>query len=162
MAVRRSYSDVQPGQVHPRMTNRRVGPRVSANVNAYDTRSKCSPYPSGAAVPVTTLMVCDIPCSVGFERFKVLLRDLGFDGKYDYLHFPKKTRDKNFKGYGFVNFFAAEDASRFSKMFLGYRFADIETVKQGRVEVARIQGSAANMSLHAQSVYEFDAHGLRV
>eukprot|EP00928_Gymnodinium_smaydae_P094016 TRINITY_DN78449_c0_g1_i1.p1 TRINITY_DN78449_c0_g1~~TRINITY_DN78449_c0_g1_i1.p1 ORF type:complete len:275 (+),score=43.35 TRINITY_DN78449_c0_g1_i1:59-826(+) len=131
---------------------------VSSDEGSETSSSEDSPSMSSA---VTTLMICDLPCCVGYDRLKFELRALGFDGSYDYLHLPKKSRSKNFIGYGFINFFAAADALRLTSVFTGHQFAGINSTKKGRIEVARLQGSLANIEQHGLQSCEYDGSGLR-
>eukprot|EP00928_Gymnodinium_smaydae_P099399 TRINITY_DN9468_c0_g2_i1.p1 TRINITY_DN9468_c0_g2~~TRINITY_DN9468_c0_g2_i1.p1 ORF type:complete len:242 (-),score=41.44 TRINITY_DN9468_c0_g2_i1:263-988(-) len=99
---------------------------------------------------ITTLMFCDIPCKVGYERMMVELKALGLDGEYDYLHLPTKVSRKDkysFLGFGFINFKSAVVAEQFRQIFTSFRFEGISSEKLGRVEVARVQGREANLKM---------------
>eukprot|EP00928_Gymnodinium_smaydae_P092256 TRINITY_DN76082_c0_g1_i1.p1 TRINITY_DN76082_c0_g1~~TRINITY_DN76082_c0_g1_i1.p1 ORF type:complete len:181 (-),score=20.80 TRINITY_DN76082_c0_g1_i1:486-1028(-) len=97
------------------------------------------------AGPVTTLMLKNVPCSVTAASMEIELRELGFEGTYDVLHFPsRRKRPSGNKGYGFVNFISAHDASRFASVFDGYAFSFAPS-KRCSVTVAAFQGREASL-----------------
>mmetsp|Transcript_75443 Transcript_75443/g.221206 ORF Transcript_75443/g.221206 Transcript_75443/m.221206 type:complete len:171 (-) Transcript_75443:155-667(-) len=94
-------------------------------------------------VPVTTLMMCNIPSGVGEKEIKWHIDWLGFGQKYDLLHVvPDQSRKKarNF-AYGFINFRAEEDADAFRTAISGHRFPSAENSANGiSMRPARTQG----------------------
>eukprot|EP00928_Gymnodinium_smaydae_P098639 TRINITY_DN9213_c0_g1_i2.p1 TRINITY_DN9213_c0_g1~~TRINITY_DN9213_c0_g1_i2.p1 ORF type:complete len:206 (+),score=38.68 TRINITY_DN9213_c0_g1_i2:70-618(+) len=98
----------------------------------------------------TTLMLRNVPCKVNLEIMEVVLMQLGFEGKYDYLYFPTRKSGSNL-GFGFVNFRTEDDAVQFDAAFTGYVFGGIQSNKQCYVTIAAVQGREANLRLHATS-----------
>jgi len=92
--------------------------------------------------PITSLMLCNLPCRLTQQQLTRTIEQLGFGGKYDYIHFPASKGSANL-GYVFVNFKTPEDAALFSLAFGNYRFADSRSKKVPEARPARIQGRAA-------------------
>eukprot|EP00928_Gymnodinium_smaydae_P007593 TRINITY_DN12720_c1_g1_i1.p1 TRINITY_DN12720_c1_g1~~TRINITY_DN12720_c1_g1_i1.p1 ORF type:complete len:219 (+),score=21.51 TRINITY_DN12720_c1_g1_i1:90-746(+) len=113
-----------------------------------------------------TVMVRDIPCKVGYKRMMAELKSLGLDGCYDFLFFPKSTRDRHFnRGFCFINFMSPEAVSFFVARFARYQFEGIESRKVARIGRAHVQGRKENMArlIAARNRVEFKANpaGLR-
>eukprot|EP00928_Gymnodinium_smaydae_P084780 TRINITY_DN68044_c0_g1_i1.p1 TRINITY_DN68044_c0_g1~~TRINITY_DN68044_c0_g1_i1.p1 ORF type:complete len:217 (-),score=28.63 TRINITY_DN68044_c0_g1_i1:364-1014(-) len=105
--------------------------------------SRCQTSPD--ATPVTTQVLRGVPREVTEERMAAELAHLGFAGTYDKIYFPKRANGSRI-GYGFVQFFLAEDAARFKQVFDGYRFAGIDSSKMCYVSPADVEGRGANLN----------------
>eukprot|EP00928_Gymnodinium_smaydae_P047597 TRINITY_DN31782_c0_g1_i1.p1 TRINITY_DN31782_c0_g1~~TRINITY_DN31782_c0_g1_i1.p1 ORF type:complete len:232 (+),score=39.37 TRINITY_DN31782_c0_g1_i1:53-748(+) len=106
----------------------------------------------GDASQKTTLMLCDLPLKVSYERLILECKSLGFDGKYDFLYLPKRNAaDRTNLGYCFINLMSAEDAACFIKKFTHHRFAEIQSPKTMRVKIAEVQGREASLTRFASS-----------
>uniref|UniRef100_A0A7S0AE21 RRM domain-containing protein n=1 Tax=Pyrodinium bahamense TaxID=73915 RepID=A0A7S0AE21_9DINO len=94
--------------------------------------------------PITTVMVCDLPCCVTHKQLAKAIEGLGFSRRYDLLHLPAGGRSASASssnlGYGFVNFKAAEDACAFLEAFDGYKFHGTCSQKVCTVRPAHVQG----------------------
>jgi hypothetical protein len=110
--------------------------------------------------PITTLMICDLPCRISECDVVEMLAKLGFAGKYDFLFVPAKKRGRGNQGclgYAFVNFMLPQDASRFAVVFDNFSFPGANSTKLGYVKPASIQGYAANYKMRNASKW-FQKH----
>jgi hypothetical protein len=118
-----------------------------------DPMSGMEAYSDGASMsPITTLMICDIPCRTSEQELMHLLTALGFAGTFDFLYIPVKQRGRRHRGnlgYAFVNFKVAEDASRFAASFVNFSFPGCNSKKLSYVKPAACQGYDANMRMHS-------------
>jgi len=94
--------------------------------------------------PITTLMICDLPCSITQPLLCEAIDTLGFARKYDLLHLPAAGRSMlacaSNLGYGFINFREPQDAVLFAQAFDGYKFDSTGSTKVCKVRQARVQG----------------------
>eukprot|EP00928_Gymnodinium_smaydae_P081637 TRINITY_DN6511_c0_g1_i1.p1 TRINITY_DN6511_c0_g1~~TRINITY_DN6511_c0_g1_i1.p1 ORF type:complete len:316 (+),score=48.10 TRINITY_DN6511_c0_g1_i1:95-949(+) len=93
---------------------------------------------------VTTLVLKDIPYNLTVSDMQDELELLGFTNSVNLIHFAKR---KKFMGYAFVNFTSADEARRFAKVFVNYHFEGNTSTKRSNVQVAHIQGLAANVAV---------------
>jgi hypothetical protein len=104
-----------------------------------------------SVVPITTHMICDIPCRTSEFEIVEMLVQLGFGGTYDFLYVPAKQRGRGHRGclgYAFVNFKSPEVASRFAAVFVNYSFPGSGGSKKlGYVKPAAVQGYEANINM---------------
>jgi len=122
--------------------------------DAHVTRSKLAPDTKGntgtSASPSgshdRTLILRDIPCRVNHEELVRVLEQQGFGGRYDFVHVPASHHPKTNVGYAFVNLVDEADEDAFKLAFDGYRFPNTRSEKVCSVQLARLQGSAAQMS----------------
>eukprot|EP00928_Gymnodinium_smaydae_P089574 TRINITY_DN7351_c0_g1_i1.p1 TRINITY_DN7351_c0_g1~~TRINITY_DN7351_c0_g1_i1.p1 ORF type:complete len:141 (-),score=18.02 TRINITY_DN7351_c0_g1_i1:311-733(-) len=116
---------------------------------------------------MTSVIVRDVPCRVDCQRMMAELKLLGFDGCYDFINFPIKSRNGKVScgGYGFINFLDATTAARFMDQFMSYRFEDIPSEKVARVELAYESRQAPYVkranNLAKNQRYMADPEGLR-
>lgn len=96
----------------------------------------------------TTVMVQQLPHQCTQSQLEQELIDKGFGGLYDYLYMPVDSRNRYNRGFGFVNFTAAEYAEKFYDTFHGVQlFQDTEgDNKPLIVAPADVQGYAENVS----------------
>jgi len=94
--------------------------------------------------PITTLMLCNIPCCITQDQLMDAVDGLGFGGKYDLLVLPSGGRSPTSgsanRGYGFVNFSHPEEARQFVEAFSGYYFRGTRSTKICSVRPAHVQG----------------------
>mmetsp|Transcript_69642 Transcript_69642/g.197339 ORF Transcript_69642/g.197339 Transcript_69642/m.197339 type:complete len:293 (-) Transcript_69642:141-1019(-) len=94
--------------------------------------------------PITTLMLCNIPCCITQDQLMDAVNGLGFGGKYDLLVLPSGGRSPTSgsanRGYGFVNFSHPEEARQFVEAFSGYYFRGARSTKICSVRPAHVQG----------------------
>jgi len=95
---------------------------------------------------VTTIMVCNIPCSTRQDEFASTVDSMGFAGRYDFLNLPCHHKADSNLGYAFINFPCPEDAALCTRRFTDFRFPNTRSTKVCSVKPARIQGGEANAS----------------
>eukprot|EP00929_Paragymnodinium_shiwhaense_P046750 TRINITY_DN23790_c0_g1_i1.p1 TRINITY_DN23790_c0_g1~~TRINITY_DN23790_c0_g1_i1.p1 ORF type:complete len:382 (-),score=61.51 TRINITY_DN23790_c0_g1_i1:419-1564(-) len=96
------------------------------------------------AVPVTTMMLRNIPSKYTQEKLMNEINECGFDGTYDFFHLPTCRGGSNV-GYAFINFLTEEDAKRFMSFFSDYQFRRFHSKKVSTVSVAHAQGLYENL-----------------
>eukprot|EP00413_Alexandrium_margalefii_P038118 CAMPEP_0204593460 /NCGR_PEP_ID=MMETSP0661-20131031/51522_1 /ASSEMBLY_ACC=CAM_ASM_000606 /TAXON_ID=109239 /ORGANISM="Alexandrium margalefi, Strain AMGDE01CS-322" /LENGTH=139 /DNA_ID=CAMNT_0051603773 /DNA_START=44 /DNA_END=464 /DNA_ORIENTATION=+ len=100
--------------------------------------------------PWTTLILRNLPSRISCAQLASAIHSLGFAGKYDFLYLPSASRTAaaltTNMGYGFANFLTLEDATAFIQAFEGYQFPGSQSLKRGRAQRARIQGSDASLN----------------
>eukprot|EP00928_Gymnodinium_smaydae_P089576 TRINITY_DN7351_c0_g2_i1.p3 TRINITY_DN7351_c0_g2~~TRINITY_DN7351_c0_g2_i1.p3 ORF type:complete len:116 (-),score=18.46 TRINITY_DN7351_c0_g2_i1:288-635(-) len=113
---------------------------------------------------MTSVIIRDVPCRVDCQRMMAELKLHGFDGCYDCINFPIKSRKGKVscRGYGFINFLNATTATRFMEQFTSYRFEDILSEKVARVELAHKQWLPYFKTTNNKSkTYMADPEGLK-
>jgi len=103
-----------------------------------------------ATKEVTTLQICDIPCSQGIAEMIDAIHSLGFANTFNFVYMPWKgshsdTDSIRNMGYAFVNFETAEDALLFGHAFKNYRFPSGSAEKSSYTVPASCQGYTENM-----------------
>jgi hypothetical protein len=88
---------------------------------------------------LTTVMLRNVHNRVGAEQFAQTLDSLGFADQYDLCLIPTDPNSGRGKGYGFVNFTAAEVAAHFCEIAETIAF-ERASGKRLQVAVARLQG----------------------
>jgi len=96
-------------------------------------------------VPITSLMIRNLPNRHTAAQLITELHDMGFEGAYNFLYLPTDWRRGCNVGYAFINFKEPEAAARFTKLFAGHTFKQTNSRKVGAVAQARIQGFEANI-----------------
>jgi hypothetical protein len=120
-----------------------VAPRTSRTQLAAECRLRDTSA-SLAEVPITTLMLCDIPCSILHSDLVATLDAEGFAGKYDSVHVPMVAGRRSNLGYCFISFVDSATASCFSARFSGRRFPGSKSTKLCSVKAAHSQTRGAN------------------
>lgn len=93
-----------------------------------------------------TMMICNVPCRIGYDDLLAAIESSGFGGKFEFIHIPYRFGQSTSNlGYAFVHFFRWEDATSFALAFEGYRFANKESNKACTVKVADCQGTNARL-----------------
>mmetsp|Transcript_21348 Transcript_21348/g.47237 ORF Transcript_21348/g.47237 Transcript_21348/m.47237 type:complete len:426 (-) Transcript_21348:142-1419(-) len=98
--------------------------------------------------PITSLMICNIPCRVTQPQLAQVVDSLGFENQYNFLYLPSGSRSSagsSNLGYGFINFADPENAEKFKRAFINYRFDGTSSQKVCRVRPAYIQGLENNL-----------------
>jgi hypothetical protein len=105
--------------------------------------------------PITSLMLCNIPCRVTQESLGEAIDELGFKDTYDFLYLPTASRSAKTTGsnlgYGFINFVDPCYPGPFKAAFTAYTFPGTSSQKVLGVKVAHVQGLAANMRNFGQA-----------
>jgi len=101
------------------------------------------------AGPVTTLMICNIPCRITQQQLIDVIDLMGFKERYDFIYLPTGGRSSTVGssnlGYGFINFTGPMDADPFMKAFLNFQFEGTSSTKVCTVRPAHIQGLENNI-----------------
>lgn len=99
--------------------------------------------------PITSLMICNIPCRITQEELVRVMDALGFYGTFDFVYLPTAARSASSTisnlGYGFVNFVDHGSAALFSQRFQNYQFKGTGSTKECKVMPAFIQGLLRNV-----------------
>merc|ERR1712100_520562 len=72
------------------------------------------------SVPMTTIMMRNIPNSYCREQLLDLISKQGFATCYDLVYLPLDLKKRVGLGYAFINFTSHEQAERFRKRFSGF------------------------------------------
>jgi len=96
-------------------------------------------------MPITTMMLRNIPNKYTQSSLLKEINDLGFAGTYDFFYLPMDVHNRSNVGYAFINFLMPTDAEWFRSTFADHRFRRYESRKIGSVCVAHIQGLDANL-----------------
>jgi hypothetical protein len=71
-----------------------------------------------------TLMVCNLPCRLGYDEFVEAIHAKGFRECVEFVYLPCRSGQPfSNLGYGFASFVNISDAKRFAAEFEGHRFA---------------------------------------
>lgn len=99
--------------------------------------------------PITTLMICNLPCRITQKQLQETIDDAGFKDKYDFLNLPTGGRSAAMRaanlGYGFINFSEPSDAALFYSFFSDFRFDGTYSEKACAVRPAHLQGLSNNL-----------------
>lgn len=97
--------------------------------------------------PITSIMICNIPCRIAQAELADVVDNFGFKEKYDYLYLPTGGRSSKAGisnlGYGFINFPEARDTEDFYRTFTGYKFDGTPSLKETSLRPAHVQGCHA-------------------
>lgn len=126
------------------------GPKRTDYVKKYGpvnehNESITNPTPPGG-VPITTLMLKNIPCRKSQEEVMSHIDQKGFGNRYDFFYLPRDVKFRANLGYAFINFLTPEDATAFSDEMNGYRFSSSGSVKACTVVPAHVQGLVNNLA----------------
>lgn len=97
-------------------------------------------------VPITTMMLKNIPCRKGQEEVMLQIDEKGFGNRYDFFYLPRDVKFRANLGYAFINFVTPEDAARFGAEMNGYRFSGSGSTKACAVVAAHVQGLMNNLA----------------
>lgn len=74
-------------------------------------------------VPVTTVMLKNLPFSMTAEQLRSIVEAEGFAQKFDFLNLPVTFNKKTNLGYAFINLICATEAALFVDVFNGRRLS---------------------------------------
>eukprot|EP00929_Paragymnodinium_shiwhaense_P001250 TRINITY_DN101481_c0_g1_i1.p1 TRINITY_DN101481_c0_g1~~TRINITY_DN101481_c0_g1_i1.p1 ORF type:complete len:356 (+),score=53.98 TRINITY_DN101481_c0_g1_i1:87-1070(+) len=97
------------------------------------------------AVPITTLMLRNIPNKYTQAKLLLEIDECGFVGTYDFFYLPMDVHNRSNVGYAFINFVDPEDATKFQERFAQHRFCRFQGRKVSSVCVAHVQGLYRNL-----------------
>eukprot|EP00928_Gymnodinium_smaydae_P002611 TRINITY_DN10935_c0_g1_i1.p1 TRINITY_DN10935_c0_g1~~TRINITY_DN10935_c0_g1_i1.p1 ORF type:complete len:242 (-),score=37.14 TRINITY_DN10935_c0_g1_i1:40-723(-) len=92
----------------------------------------------------TTLMLMGLPHRVMLANLEHEVGNMGFAGKYNFIHIPIHRKSGNNRGYGFINFVHPSHATHFASTVLNYDFPTANSFKRISVMPAEIQGLRDN------------------
>lgn len=104
--------------------------------------------------PITSFMLCNIPCRVTQQQLAEVINSMGFQDKYDFLYLPtggRSSKTASNLGYGFINFADPADGPGFIQEFSNYKFDCTSSSKVCMVKPAHIQGLQQNMRHFSQA-----------
>jgi hypothetical protein len=109
-------------------------------------------------LPVTTLMLRNLPNNFSRSRLMKVLDENGFENLYDFVHVPLDSATHSCLAYAFVNLEDASTAERFTKQMNGFLVKwDGTRTRTLHVSPAHIQGLEANLAhLQASAVFYGD------
>lgn len=96
-------------------------------------------------VPVTTMMLRNIPNKYTQSDLLEEIDAAGFAGTYDFAYLPMDIQNHTNVSYAFINFVADAHASRFHGTFSERRFQTHQSRKISGVSAAHMQGLDANV-----------------
>jgi len=101
---------------------------------------------NAGGVPITTMMLKNIPCRKSQEEVMLHIDQKNFTNRYDFFYLPRDVKFRANLGYAFINFVTPEDASRFRAEMDGYRFSGSGSTKACIVVPAHVQGLMNNLA----------------
>lgn len=106
-------------------------------------------------MPITTLMICDIPCRQTIQQVIDSINANGFTGTYDLVYMPpqkgfRRPKHSQNMGYAFVNFKRTEYAAAFEHIFKDFTFPNCHSKKLSYAKPAHCQGYKANLEMHSK------------
>lgn len=101
---------------------------------------------NGSSLPITTMMLKNIPCRKSQEEVMLHIDGKGFSNRYDFFYLPRDVKFRANLGYAFINFLTPEDASGFENEMNGYRFTGSGSTKACAVVPAHVQGLLNNLA----------------
>ena len=110
---------------------------------------------NSTGAPITTMMLCDIPCRQTIEKLIAAINAIGFADTYDLVYLPSHEARRKVKhmkniGYAFVNFKSPEDAAAFSYAFEDMSFPSCLSTKRSYTKPANYQGFKINFERHSK------------
>lgn len=111
--------------------------------------------PPAEGTPITTLMICDIPCRQTIQQVIDAINSHGFTGTYDLVYMPpqkgfRRPKQSQNMGYAFVNFKRPEYASAFEHIFKNFSFPNCSSQKKSYAKPAHCQGYNENLEIHSK------------
>mmetsp|Transcript_15553 Transcript_15553/g.34090 ORF Transcript_15553/g.34090 Transcript_15553/m.34090 type:complete len:267 (-) Transcript_15553:190-990(-) len=103
--------------------------------------------PAKKSVPITTMMLKNIPCRKSQEEVMQHIDLKGFDRRYDFFYLPRDVKFRANLGYAFINFATPEGAANFLDQMNGYRFSNSGSTKACVVVPAHVQGLKDNLAV---------------
>jgi len=104
------------------------------------------------SVPMTTVMMRNIPNNYSRQQLLDLINDQGFVNCYDLAYLPIDFKTEVGLGYAFINFVSSEDAERFRQYFHGFSSWSVHSSKICEVSWSDVlQGVADNIERYRNS-----------
>mmetsp|Transcript_65362 Transcript_65362/g.156271 ORF Transcript_65362/g.156271 Transcript_65362/m.156271 type:complete len:426 (-) Transcript_65362:34-1311(-) len=103
-----------------------------------------------ADVPLTTMMLRNIPNKYTQSSLIQEINEAGFLGTYNFFYLPMDVHNRSNVGYAFINFLTPADAEHFQERFSNHRFSRFSSRKIGSVCAAHVQGLDENL-LHLEN-----------
>jgi hypothetical protein len=103
--------------------------------------------------PLSSYMLCNIPCRITQEQLAEAIDSVGFKDKYDFLYLPSGGRSSKSGanlGYGFINFVDPSCIDAFTEEFESFKFHRTSSQKVCTVKPAHVQGFENNMRSFCQ------------
>jgi len=127
-------------------------PEAASSLEAIsEVASCCGKMLAEVVIPITTMMVYDLPCHRSMSDLIDAIHEYGFADTYDLVYMPArrtKSSDKNGRvgnlGYAFVNFKTSEYAEEFQRVF---RDVSMNSKKLASAKPSTCQGYEANMAV---------------
>jgi hypothetical protein len=94
----------------------------------------------------TSIMLKGLPCRCSHKDIMDALEDLGFGGRYDFVHLPRKNNQASNLGYAFIGFETEDTCRQFTDAIIGYHFAKHRSTKVLETAPAHIQGIEKNLA----------------
>lgn len=131
----------------------RSRPVLASNIGTAGAVASCDE--SAVGIPITTLMICDIPCRQTINQVVDAINEHGYAGTYDLVYMPpqkgfRRPKHSQNMGYAFINFKHAEYATAFGKVFHDYPFPHCSSTKLSYTKPAHRQGFQANLEMHSK------------
>jgi hypothetical protein len=112
-----------------------------------EERTSC-PDPEAPAAVETTVMLRNMPNFFTLDDFCRRLRELGFEGDYDFVFVPGDRLGERNMGYAFINLCSSDALTRFSAAFhevpVRQCLPGSKSKKVCQVRAAQVQGRQAN------------------
>jgi len=122
------------------------GPKRTDYIKKFGTGAEePAPAQPEGSVPITTMMLKNIPCRKNQEEVMAILNQEGFADRYDFFYLPRDVKFRANLGYAFINFVTPEDASQFQAKMNGYRFTNSGSTKACIAVAAHVQGLMNNL-----------------
>jgi len=113
-----------------------------------------------AIEPITTMMLCDIPCRLSIQEVVDAMDLQGFSNTFDLIYMPRPKGLRSEKaglhhnlGYAFVNFTTPEKATEFVESFSDFIFPGGYSMKRCYTKPALCQGYKANWKKHSVKAF---------
>jgi RNA recognition motif-containing protein len=148
LAAWRSAADETKASPMSKLTASFSHSRVPRNVNLAEAFAL-----TAKEVPITTLMIRNIPNRYTQNEVARELDSLGLEGLYDFLYVPIDKATKSNVGYAFVNFLKEDHAQTCFHIIDGYTFKKHRKArgKIASVAIAHLQGLEANLRHYENS-----------
>lgn len=109
-------------------------------------------YGSKDSLPVTTMMIRNIPCRFRQVELMSIIDEMGFEKTYDFFYLPMDSRKNANLGYAFINFESQEVALACQASLDQYMFKTTNSSKACIVKPADIQGIYNNLKHYRKSI----------
>jgi len=121
------------------------GPKRTDYIKKFGAGEEPAPVQIPGSVPITTMMLKNIPCRKNQEEVMATVNQEGFADRYDFFYLPRDVKFRANLGYAFINFVSPQDAAMFQNKMNGYRFSNSGSAKACIVVPAHVQGVMNNL-----------------